>query len=192
MGATPMFERRHGEVRRNHKGPNSKLLSEYKSLILAKDLTEYKPLTEDLRLSVDIMRESSTDAFAKHRHLTPTHLTENYLSSKTHDINHIEGVVHRLAFKADGLVERLRYMLNMKKRNTTLDDDFKQVCIINIYSQTCVKQPLKGSKKVAAYGKWLLSAGEYQYKLKFGHILYGCLRLVGCLIKVTANTGLTV
>ena len=153
MGATPMFERKHGQVQRNQKDPNSKLLSEYKSLILAKDLTEYKPLTEDLRLSVDIMRESSTDAFAKHRHLTPTHLTENYLSSKTHDINHIEGVVHRLAFKADGLVERLRYMLNMKKRNTTLDDGFKQVCIINtvtpvlavtsIKQPTCLKQPNK-------------------------------------------------
>jgi len=29
-------------------------------------------------------------------------------------------------------------------------------------------------------------------KLKFGNILYGCLRQVGCLIEVTANTGLTV
>jgi len=28
--------------------------------------------------------------------------------------------------------------------------------------------------------------------LKFGNILYGCLRQVGCLIKVTANSGLTV
>jgi len=29
-------------------------------------------------------------------------------------------------------------------------------------------------------------------KLKFGNIVYGCLRQVGCLIEVTANTGLTV
>ena len=29
-------------------------------------------------------------------------------------------------------------------------------------------------------------------KLKFGNILYGCLRQVGCIIKVTANSGLTV
>ena len=29
-------------------------------------------------------------------------------------------------------------------------------------------------------------------KLKYGNILYGCLRQVGCLIKVTGNTGLIV
>ena len=29
-------------------------------------------------------------------------------------------------------------------------------------------------------------------KLKFGNILFGCLRQVGCLIEVTANSGLTV
>ena len=29
-------------------------------------------------------------------------------------------------------------------------------------------------------------------KLKFGNIPNGCLRQVGCLIKVTANSGLTV
>jgi len=29
-------------------------------------------------------------------------------------------------------------------------------------------------------------------KLKFGNILYGCLRQVGCLIEVTTNTGLKV
>ena len=29
-------------------------------------------------------------------------------------------------------------------------------------------------------------------KLKFGNISFGCLRQVGCLIEVTANTGLTV
>jgi len=29
-------------------------------------------------------------------------------------------------------------------------------------------------------------------KLKFGNILCGCLRQVGCFIKVTANTGLNV
>jgi len=30
----------------------------------------------------------------------------------------------------------------------------------------CVKQSLKGSTKVAAYGRWLLSRGKYQYKIK--------------------------
>jgi len=29
-------------------------------------------------------------------------------------------------------------------------------------------------------------------KLNFGNILYGCFRQVGCLMKVTANSGLTV
>jgi len=46
--------------------------------------------------------------------------------------------------------------------------------------------------------KWSLKAGAFlmevniRTKLKFGNILYGCLRQVGCLIEVTANTGLTV
>ena len=58
------------------------------------------------------------------------------------------------------------------------------------YSQTCVKQPHKGSTK-----KWLLKwlqEVNISTKLKFGNILFGCLRQVGCLIEVTANTGLTV
>jgi len=29
-------------------------------------------------------------------------------------------------------------------------------------------------------------------KLKFGNILFGCLRQVGCSIEMTANSGLTV
>jgi len=46
--------------------------------------------------------------------------------------------------------------------------------------------------------KWLLKAGgclaeeNISTKLKFGKILYGCFRQVGCLIKVTANSGLTI
>jgi len=46
--------------------------------------------------------------------------------------------------------------------------------------------------------KWPLKAGgclmevNIKTKLKFGNILYGCLRQVRFLIKVTANTGLTV
>jgi len=46
--------------------------------------------------------------------------------------------------------------------------------------------------------KWPLTAGgclmevNIRTKLKFDNILYGCLRQVGCLIEVTANTGLTV
>jgi len=46
--------------------------------------------------------------------------------------------------------------------------------------------------------KWPLKAGgclievNIRTKLKFGNIVYGCLRQVGCLKEVTANTGLTV
>ena len=46
--------------------------------------------------------------------------------------------------------------------------------------------------------KWLLKAGGCLNELnistnwKFGNILFGCLKQVGCLIEVTANTGLTV
>jgi len=46
--------------------------------------------------------------------------------------------------------------------------------------------------------KWLLRAGgclaevSISTKSKFGNVLYWCLRQVGCLIKVTANSGLTV
>jgi len=46
--------------------------------------------------------------------------------------------------------------------------------------------------------KWPLKAGAFlmevniRTKLKFGNILYGSLRQVGCLIEVTANTDLTV
>jgi len=66
------------------------------------------------------------------------------------------------------------------------------------------------AQKVAAYDRWLLNGGEYQYKiniwehfdwlLKTGWLLnrgdrqhrFDCLRQVGCLKEVTANTGLTV
>ena len=46
--------------------------------------------------------------------------------------------------------------------------------------------------------KWLLKASgclaeaNNSTRLKFRNILYGCLIQVGCLIKVTANSGLTV
>jgi len=61
------------------------------------------------------------------------------------------------------------------------------------YSQTCVKQPHKGSTKSG-----LLKAGgcltevNISTNLTFRNILFGCLRQVSCLIEVTANTGLTV
>jgi len=63
--------------------------------------------------------------------------------------------------------------------------------MIKTYSQTCVKRPPKGSTKVAAKGRWLPEV-LISTNLKFGKILYGCLRQVGCLKKVTANSGLTV
>jgi len=61
-----------------------------------------------------------------------------------------------------------------------------------IYSQTCDTQPHKGSTK------WLLNAGgclaevNISTNFTFRNILFGCLRQVGCLIEVTANSGLTV
>jgi len=48
------------------------------------------------------------------------------------------------------------------------------------------------TQKVAAKGRWLLTGVNISTKLMFGNILFGCLRQVGCLIEVTANTGLTV
>jgi len=45
--------------------------------------------------------------------------------------------------------------------------------------------------------QWLLKAGgclaevNITTKLKFGNILFGCLRQVGCLIEVTTYSGLT-
>ena len=59
------------------------------------------------------------------------------------------------------------------------------------YSQTCVKQPHKGSTKSGCLSGCLKEV-NISTKLKFGNILFGCLRQVGGLIEVTANIGLTV
>jgi len=46
--------------------------------------------------------------------------------------------------------------------------------------------------------KWLLKTGgcltevNFSTNIMFGNILFGCLRQVGCLIEVTANSFLTV
>jgi len=46
--------------------------------------------------------------------------------------------------------------------------------------------------KVAAYGRWLLNRGEYQYKIKvWEHSVWLLKRQVGWLIQVTANSSLT-
>ena len=58
---------------------------------------------------------------------------------------------------------------------------------LQVYGQTCVKQPLF----VLPLGGFLMEV-NISTKLKFGNMLFGCLRQVGCLIEVTANPGLTV
>jgi len=66
---------------------------------------------------------------------------------------------------------------------------------VRIYKHT-VKLVLSSHPMEAQ--KWHLKGGgclmevNIRTKLKLGNIVYGCLRQVGCLIEVTANTGLTV
>ena len=55
--------------------------------------------------------------------------------------------------------------------------------VLSSHPREAQKWPLKG-------GGCLMEV-NIRTKLKFGNIVYGCLRQVGCLIEVTANTGLT-
>jgi len=68
--------------------------------------------------------------------------------------------------------------------------------ISHISHHTTVKPVLSSHPRKAR--KWLLKAGgclmevNISTKLKFGNILFVCLRQVGCLIQVIATSGLTV
>jgi len=81
------------------------------------------------------------------------------------------------------VVQKEKWLQNVATFIRTLTDlGFK-------YSQTCVKQPHKGSTKS---GCWRQVAGEYQYKINaWKHFVW--LLKTGWLLKieVTANTGLT-
>jgi len=71
-----------------------------------------------------------------------------------------------------------------------------QTLFIKCWNANTVKPVLYSHTR--KHKKWLLKAGgcltevKISTKLTFGNILFGCLRQVGCLIEVTANTGLTV
>jgi len=60
-----------------------------------------------------------------------------------------------------------------------------------IVEQNTVKPVLSSHLKEAQNGGCLAEV-NISTKLKFGNILYGCSRQVGCLIRVTANSGLSV
>ena len=65
-------------------------------------------------------------------------------------------------------------------------------CNISGYNCSMIKTTVKPEATQGKHKKWLLSKVNIRTKLKFGNILFGCLRQVGCLIEVTANSGLTV
>ena len=64
------------------------------------------------------------------------------------------------------------------------------------FNSTTVKPALSShtrkAQKVAAYSRWLLNRGEYQYKFNVWEHFVWLLKTGCCLIEVTANTGLTV
>ena len=68
--------------------------------------------------------------------------------------------------------------------------------LVNNSEKVATVKPVAVTK--GKHKKWLLKAGgclmevNISTKFKFGNILFGCLRQVGCLIEVNANSGLTV